>query len=70
MSLFDFNKDGNLDAFERAARFRAFIETEKDEKRGELMAAGLDVQELREMDPFERREALEDAGFDPDEYDL
>ncbi len=70
MSLFDFNRDGHLDAFERAARFLAFIETENDEKREELIAAGLDVQELKEMDPFARREVLEDAGFDPDEYDL
>lgn len=70
MSLFDFNRDGNLDAFERAAQFRAFIQTEKDEKKEELIAAGLDIEELGQMNCFDRRETLEQAGFEPDEYDF
>lgn len=32
--------------------------------------AGLDYDELEMMDPEERRETLEDAGLDPDEYDF
>ena len=31
--------------------------------------AGLDYDELEMMDPAERREVLEDAGLDPDDYD-
>ena len=31
--------------------------------------AGLDRDELEFMDTDERREALEDAGFDPDDFD-
>lgn len=31
-----------------------------------LIIAGLNEQELRNMDTFQRREALEDAGLDPD----
>ena len=32
MNLFVFNKNDDLDAFERAARFRALIRAEKEEK--------------------------------------
>ena len=70
MNLFDFNKNDDLDAFERAARFRALIRAEKEEKREQLLAAGLDIEELGQMNCFARREALEQAGFDPDEYDF
>lgn len=31
---------------------------------------GLDATELEYMDADERREALEDAGLDPDDYDF
>ena len=34
------------------------------------MAAGLDIGELELMDPDDRAEALEEAGLDPDDYDL
>ena len=34
----------------------------------ELEMAGLDIDELSDMDEDERREALEDAGLDPDDY--
>ena len=40
-----------------------------DELVDELEMAGLDVDELEYMDEDERREALEDAGLDPDDYD-
>lgn len=36
----------------------------------ELSLAGLDATELEYMDADERREALEDAGLDPDDYDF
>ncbi len=32
--------------------------------------AGLDYDELEFMDPDERREVLEDAGLDPDDFDF
>lgn len=33
-------------------------------------AAGLDYDELKLMDSEERREVLEDAGLDPDEFEF
>ena len=42
---------------------------EEDELEDELEMAGLDIDELADMDEDERREALEDAGLDPDDYD-
>ena len=42
---------------------------EDDELVDELEMAGLDIDELADMDEDERREALEDAGLDPDYYD-
>ena len=35
----------------------------------ELEMAGLDLDELADMDEDERREAIEDAGLDPDDYE-
>lgn len=42
---------------------------EEDDLEDELEMAGLDIDELADMDEDERREALEDAGLDPDDYD-
>ncbi|MGN0169513.1 MAG: hypothetical protein ACI39H_01995 [Lachnospiraceae bacterium] len=42
---------------------------ENDDLEDELELAGLDIDELTHMDEDERREALEEAGFDPDDYD-
>ena len=57
-----------------------FEDDAKDDFEIDAMAAGLDVDELELMDPDatdleymdadERREALEDAGLDPDDYDF
>ena len=44
--------------------------SEVDELEDELSLAGLDATELEYMDADERREALEDAGLDPDDYDF
>ena len=68
--LFDFNNDGKLDTFEKAAEFGAFMQMIDSEKNAELTSAGLDPQELSNMGYFERREALEDAGLNPDDYNL
>lgn len=44
-------------------------EIDVDELDVELEMAGLNRYELESMDEDERREALEDAGLDPDDYD-
>ena len=69
-NLFDLNGDGKLDAFEKAAEFGAFMQMVDSAKKDELIAAGLDPQELSDMGYFERRAALADAGLDPDDYDF
>ena len=78
--LFDMNHDGKLDSFERTMDFMAFNELmsesddlcdgENEDLVDEIESAGLDYDELSFMDEDERREALEDAGLDPDDYDF
>lgn len=72
--MFDFNNDGKLDIFEQAADFGMFMhmmeDSEKQEKAAEISAAGIDLNDLEFMDDDERREALEDAGLDPDDFDF
>jgi len=47
-----------------------FDASTEDDFETDVMAAGLDVDELELMDPDERAEALEEAGLDPDDYDF
>ena len=47
-----------------------FSDDEIDESDDELELAGLDRTELEFMDEDERREAIEDAGLDPDDFDF
>lgn len=78
--MFDFDHDGELNAFERATELHFIDEMSKDESDdsddfmdddfSNLETAGLDVDDLEFMDENERREALEDAGLDPDDYDF
>ena len=74
--IFDFDGDGKLDSMERAMGFMAFNEMTKEEddsyeeEDDELEMAGLDYDELSFLDEDERREALENAGLDPDDYDF
>ena len=68
--LFDFNHDGKMNAFERAAEFAFLDEMIQEEEKTEFEMSGLDADELEFMDPDDRREALEDAGLDPDDYDF
>lgn len=74
--LFDVNNDGELDGFERTMDYLAFedmtkveVDCEEDDFDDNITMAGLDQDELSWMDEDERREALEDAGLDPDDYD-
>ncbi len=72
---FDFNRDGELDFVERSEQqdfYTRSCEKEYDEEEAEnaLALNGLDLGDLEDMDEDERREALEDAGLDPDDYDF
>lgn len=69
-NAFDFNNDGMLDTLESALEFGVFMQVMDHEKNENLIDAGLDPQELDDMDYFERREILENAGFDPDDFDF
>ena len=67
--LFDLNGDGNLDSFEKAVEFGAFMQMIDSCQKDELTSAGLDMNELELMDEAERREVIESAGLDPDDYE-
>ena len=76
-NMFDFNRDGKLDAFERAMEFDFLNSLDESDNDGydddeltELELSGLDPEELEYMDADERRVVLEDAGLDPDDYDF
>ena len=82
--MFDWNDDGKLDSFEQANQFefeQRMLEEdsvdddedddeEDDDDDLDLYLAGLDRFDLEMMDEDERREALEDAGLDPGDYDF
>ncbi|MBQ5885084.1 MAG: hypothetical protein IIW79_01565 [Clostridia bacterium] len=68
--LFDFNGDGKLDSFEKAAEFGMFMDMVESCEQNEFELAGLDVDELALMDDDERTETLENAGLDPDDFDF
>jgi len=77
-NMFDLNRDGKMNVFERAAEF-AFIEDvleiEDNEVKSSVNLAALeeedlDFDDLALMDDWERREVLEEAGLDPDDYDF
>ncbi len=68
--MFDFNGDGKLSALETAAEVQFFMEMDKAVKYDQLRNAGLDPDELEQMDEYDRRTALEDAGLDPYDFEL
>lgn len=72
--MFDFNNDGEMNFVERAAEFNflqhIIDEEEKQDRISELEAEEFDIDDLSMMDYDERREAIEDAGLDPDDYDF
>ena len=68
--LFDLNGDGQMDSSEKAIEFGAFMNMVESCRRDELSSAGLDLDEPDGMSDLERREAIEDAGLDPDDYDF
>ena len=78
----DLNGDGEVDNFEKLVELEElermdgyisgddFDDDEEDDLISELEMAGLDYDDLSYMDEGERREAFEDAGLDPDDYDF
>ncbi len=72
---FDLDHDGHIDAGEWSLINDTFFADkgssgigEDDELDDELEMSGLSRGDLEMMDPEERREALEDAGFDADNF--
>lgn len=76
VNSFDFDGDGSLDDSEAMFTMNTFgamahsgsFDVEKSLY--ELAAAGVDVTLFDLMDTNEKREAIEDAGLDPDDYEL
>ena len=79
--LFDFNGDGQTDAFEEEIELQMMASSREEAirltgddtfyTRSDSLEEDEDelADELEYMDEDERREALEDAGLDPDDYD-
>ena len=67
-SLFDLNRDGMLDPAEQAFQLD-FLTREMEDNASEEYDEDLDLDDLEFMDEDERREALEEAGYDPDDFD-
>ena len=69
-SAFDLNRDGKIDGAEWAFINDTFFEDNNGISTGSSIEEVDDVlDELEFMDEDERREALEDAGLDPDDFD-
>ena len=74
----DFDGDGKQNAYEYLVMDDVVFgdhdevndSEEEDDLEFDLAIAGLDRDELEDMDEDERREALEDAGLDSDDYDF
>ena len=66
--MFDMNRDGVLDPVEQAFQLD-YIAGQMEEENRSDDDDELDLDELEFMDEDERREALEEAGYDLDDYD-
>ena len=70
--LFDLNRDGMLDFAEQIYQLdylerQMKDDDDRDDEEDDLDE--LDLDELEFMDEDERREALEEAGYDPDDFE-
>ena len=86
MDWMDFNGDGEVDAAEEFLGAEMLCSSREEHEAlfgdagdfsdetedfdDELEMAGLDRFDLEFMDEDERREAIEDAGLDPDDFDF
>ena len=68
-NMFDFDRNGTFDSLERALEFN-FLSNLLDDKKQQLVDAGLDIDELNQMDKTARRSAIITAGLDPDDYEI
>lgn len=68
-NMFDFNHDGRVDMGEEFMGFIGFQQYRKACKRSRLTNAGLDWDDLSDMDEDERNDLLEENGLDPDDFD-
>lgn len=71
----DLDGDGEIDGTERMFANEMLNDQvdeyeDEDDLELELLAAGLDIDELEFMDPDERAELLEAAGLNPDDFDF
>ena len=74
-SFFDLDSDGVLNPIEQGFELD-FLERQMKEDElsyetdeDDLELDGLDLDDLEYMDEDERREALEEAGYDPDDFE-
>ncbi len=66
-AMFDLNRDGVLDPIEQGYQIDVLSGEYENDGTGD--EDELDLDDLDLMDEDERREALEDAGYDPDDFD-
>ena len=68
-SLFDMNRDGVLDPVEQGFQLDFLTRQMEEDNKFDDDEEELDLDDLEFMDEDERREALEEAGYDPDDFD-
>ena len=68
-SLFDMNRDGVLDPVEQGFQLDFLTRQMEEDNKSDEDEEELDLDDLEFMDEDERREALEEAGYDPDDFD-
>lgn len=73
-NMFDMNRDGKMDSFERAMELNFLQsledETMSDDMKTELELAGIDPVDLEFMTEEQRRGVLEEAGLNADDFDF
>ena len=68
-SLFDMNRDGVLDPVEQGFQLDFLTRQMEEDNKFDDDEEELDLDDLEFMDEDERREAMEEAGYDPDDFD-